>query len=154
MRPIIFVFLLGQAFGASLAAQNCLQYATLMQNARNYWSSGEFDKALKQLTAAREHCPDKSKEIDEQFIAFTREISDKYKEATRQTKRANHTRQKKHVITNHSIFTSNGRRHVPLIVIIIINDDGQLPLGLFFYRSRAGASSPPVDGRETTVRNM
>ena len=91
MRPIIFVFLLGQAFGASLAAQNCLQYATLMQNARNYWSSGEFDKALKQLTAAREHCPDKSKEIDEQFIAFTREISDKYKEATRQTKRANST---------------------------------------------------------------
>jgi dipeptidyl aminopeptidase/acylaminoacyl peptidase len=60
-----------------------------MQNARQYWKQGEFDKALKQLTAAREHCPDMGKEIDAQFIAFTREISGKYEEATRATARAN-----------------------------------------------------------------
>ncbi|HMX40390.1 MAG TPA: hypothetical protein PK971_04320 [Saprospiraceae bacterium] len=70
------------------AAQSCPQYDVLMQNARTYWDKGDFDKALKQLTAAREHCPQRGKEVDAQFIAFTREIADKYQEATDVTRRA------------------------------------------------------------------
>lgn len=89
MRPILLLFVFSVLWNISSFAQNCPQYATLMDNARVFWKNGDYDKALKQLTAAREHCPGKGAEIDAQFIAFTKQIADKYKEAEKQTQRAN-----------------------------------------------------------------
>ena len=88
MRQTLLFFLFTQILAAAAAAQNCPQYTPLMQNARIFWDKGDFDKALKQLTAAREHCPEKGKDVDAQFVAFTREIADKYKEAETQKSNA------------------------------------------------------------------
>ena len=84
MRPILCLLISLQLLAATAGAQPCPQYEALLQNARSYWGKGDFDKALKQLTAAREHCPGKGAEVDAQFIAFTREIAGKYKEAETQ----------------------------------------------------------------------
>ena len=65
----------------SVAAQNCPQYSELIRKAKQYWANGDFEKALNQLFAAREHCPSKSAQIDSQFVIFTNDIAKKYKNA-------------------------------------------------------------------------
>src|SRR5262245_45578729 len=69
-------------------AQECPHYQRLMDKAENLWKAGDFEAALNQLSAAREHCPARTAEIDAQFVAFTGEIAKKYKEAEREKKRA------------------------------------------------------------------
>ena len=90
MRILIITFLTC-LFGVSvLQAQNdCPYYNDLIKEANRLWKQGAFEKALNQLSAAREHCPGRSEEVDAQLAAFTREITRKYEEAERERIRAN-----------------------------------------------------------------
>ncbi|MCB0575559.1 MAG: hypothetical protein KDC61_13455, partial [Saprospiraceae bacterium] len=81
MNNLLLTLLLALSATSGLSAQECPYYNELMQKAKTYWAKGDFDKALNQLTAAREHCPDKSAEVDAQFVSFTRDIASKYREA-------------------------------------------------------------------------
>ena len=75
---ILLVTLLSAWFAT---AQDCKYYEVLMQKANQLWAEGKFEQALNQLTAAREHCPAKSAMVDAQFVAFTKKIAQKYREA-------------------------------------------------------------------------
>jgi WD40 repeat protein len=61
--------------------QNCPHFKRLMDKADRCWKDGDFEQAFNQLAAAREHCPDKSAEVDKKSLAFTKEITKKYNEA-------------------------------------------------------------------------
>ncbi|MBP6825564.1 MAG: hypothetical protein KA165_03295, partial [Saprospiraceae bacterium] len=71
-----------------LSAQDCPHYQTLMKRAKLYWDKQQFDLALNQISAAREHCPAMTAEIDAQFLAFAKEIAAKYREAEKAKKQA------------------------------------------------------------------
>ena len=68
---------------------DCPHFQRIVNAATDFWDKGDFDKALNQLTAAREHCPGRSREVDSLFLVFTRDISHKYEEAEREKNRAN-----------------------------------------------------------------
>lgn len=87
MRTFILPLLLA-LFGLPGMAQDCPNFDRLMRTADTYWKNGEFEKALNQLAAAREHCPKRGAEVDKKSLAFTREITQKYEEAERQKRRA------------------------------------------------------------------
>lgn len=69
-------------------AQDCPHFDRLMRTADSHWQNGEFDKALNQLAAAREYCPELGLKVDEKLLAFTRDISSKYEEVKRERSRA------------------------------------------------------------------
>ena len=83
MRKLFLLCLILSVNATVSLAQQCLYYNELMRNAKQYWSAGDFEKALNQLAAAREHCPGKGAEIDSQSVAFTKEITKKYVDAAR-----------------------------------------------------------------------
>ncbi len=83
MKKTILVFV-ALFITLTVYGQDCPRYADLMKKAKNLWTNGEFEMALNQLNAAREHCPIKSTEIDKQLIKFTNEISRKYQEANQE----------------------------------------------------------------------
>jgi sulfatase modifying factor 1 len=85
---ILYLLILFFGLPAAGTAQNCPHFDRLMQTADTYWKSGEFEKALNQLAAAREHCPRRGVEVEEKSLAFTREITRKYEEAELDKRRA------------------------------------------------------------------
>ncbi|MBV6426130.1 MAG: Protein TolB [Haliscomenobacter sp.] len=87
MRTLI-LFLLILHLGLPAMSQNCPHFNRLMHAAETYWRNGQFEKALNQLAAAREHCPSESKEIDKKLLAFTQDIARKYEEARQQKRLA------------------------------------------------------------------
>ena len=82
------LFVVVQLLATTVLAQNCPQYTALVQNADARWKAGAFEEAFIQLVAAREHCPEKSRQIDEKLMAFTFEISKKYREAETEREKA------------------------------------------------------------------
>ncbi|PSR14612.1 MAG: hypothetical protein DA408_00075 [Bacteroidetes bacterium] len=85
---ILTLSLLILFFGLPGMTQDCPHFDRLMRMADTYWQNGEFEKALNQLAAAREYCPALSGRLDEKSLAFTTEISRKYREAEQEKKRA------------------------------------------------------------------
>ncbi|MBX2926627.1 MAG: SUMF1/EgtB/PvdO family nonheme iron enzyme [Saprospiraceae bacterium] len=81
--PLLILF-----FGLPGMAQDCPHFDRLMRTADTHWRSGEFDKALNQLAAAREHCPGEGKKVDDKLLDFTNKITRKYMEAEEDKQRA------------------------------------------------------------------
>ena len=88
MRQRLIFLLIFSFFFQFMVAQDCPEYQKLIDRAERFWNENAFNQALNQLSAAREHCPEKSNEIDALFVRFTGNITDKYKEAEREKNRA------------------------------------------------------------------
>ena len=86
-RYIIILLLL--IFIQTIGLAQCPYYETLINDAKKYWSQNEFNLALKKLNSAREHCPQKSSEIDSLNASFMIAITLKYREAEEAKKNAN-----------------------------------------------------------------
>jgi formylglycine-generating enzyme len=85
---ILVLSLLILLLGLPSMAQDCPHFDRLMRAADAHWRNEAFGEALNQLAAAREHCPERSAAVDEQLLAFTREITRKYEEAGQEKARA------------------------------------------------------------------
>lgn len=85
---VVFLILSTCLLAHSANAQDCKHFNNLMAKARMNWTSGKFEQAINQLAAAREDCPQKGSKVDAQLVAFTTEISTKYREATVERNRA------------------------------------------------------------------
>lgn len=79
---IFFVILLG--YTRVNAQSSCPYFDAIMNQAKTDWKNGDFESALNQLAAAREHCPNLGDVIDKQLLMFTNEISAKYIDANAQ----------------------------------------------------------------------
>ena len=87
-RLALLLFLLCYAAAAHAQTDHCDKFNTLLDKAKNLWAQKKFEDAFAKLSAAREACPGKAAEVDDQYAIFIRDIANKYETADVKTREA------------------------------------------------------------------
>lgn len=89
MKPIaLLLFLLCCSPLAQAQTDHCDKFSALLDKAKTLWAQKKFEDAFAKLSAAREACPSKAAEVDEQYTIFIRDIANKYETADVKTREA------------------------------------------------------------------
>ncbi len=84
----LLLFLLCGPPLAQAQTDHCDKFGALLDKAKTLWAQKKFEDAFAKLSAAREACPRKAAEVDEQYTIFIRDIANKYETADVKTREA------------------------------------------------------------------